>query len=430
MKNRSNSFVLALLLLLGSADMTLAQISGVQPERCASTHSDSVRLAKNPALLNMRIKSEQAIQQQIHLNRSNLRTSADEIITIPVVVHIIHNQEDGQIGGANSANITEEQVQSQIDVLNEDYGNTSGYRGFYTDSLAVDTKIRFKLVTVLRTYNAKTQFSPITDADELATISPAWITNRYLNIWVCRLTNLYLGTSQFPVVTATTDKTAGLATSENEEIDALTDGLIIDSRYFGRDAPTITTTIYNLGRTTTHEVGHWLGLIHIWGDRNCGTDYCDDTPTAYTKNETTDVTCTPVFSQCRGTTTTRNMIENYMDYSPDACMSIFTNDQKERMHAVLALSPRRAKLVEYSKITTTEVMVDIFPNPVSSTLSANIFTPDFDVYTVSVFDQKGQKVVADMANRTFLNVTNFPSGLYFYKVSTAKQTVTKRFVVR
>jgi hypothetical protein len=124
------------------------------------------------------------------------------------------------------------------------------------------------------------------------------------------------------------------------------------------------------------------------------------------------------------------MIENYMDYSPDACMSIFTNDQKERMHAVLALSPRRAKLVEYSKITGDEVLVEIYPNPVNKILSANIFTPNFDVYTVSVYNQKGQKVVADVANRTNLDVTTFPSGLYFYKVTTASQTITKRFVVR
>lgn len=429
MKNRSSSILLGLLLVLGSSELVSAQLSGTLPERCASTQRDSVRLAKNPALLNLRLRSEEAIEQHINSNKASLRTSADEIITIPVVVHVVHNQTDGKVGGATNVNISDEQIQSQIDVLNEDYGNASGYKGFYTDSLAVDTKIRFKLVTILRTYNVKAQFSPISDADDLAAISPAWVTNRYLNIWVCRLTDRYLGTSQFPVVTEINDKTNGLATSENEETDALTDGLIIDSRYFGRNSSAITSSIYNLGRTTTHEVGHWLGLIHIWGDRNCGTDYCNDTPTAYTKNETTDLSCSPVYSQCRSTVT-RNMIENYMDYSPDACMSIFTNDQKERMHAVLALSPRRAKLVEYSKITGDKVLVDIYPNPVHKILSANIFTPNFDVYTVSVYNQKGQKVVADVANRTNLDVTAFPSGLYFYRVTTATQTITKRFVVR
>ncbi|MEO6283866.1 MAG: T9SS type A sorting domain-containing protein [Dyadobacter sp.] len=429
MKNRSSSLLLGLLLTLGSAELVSAQLFGTLPERCASTQRDSVRLAKNPSLVNLRSRSEEVIERHIHANRVNLRTSADELITIPVVVHVVHNQTDRAVGGASNVNISEEQIQSQIDVLNEDYGNTSGYKGFYTDSLSVDTKIRFKLVTVLRTFNVKTQFSPITDADDLAEISPAWSTNRYLNIWVCRLSDRYLGTSQFPVVTEITDRTSGLATSENEETDALTDGLIIDSRYFGRNSSAITSSIYNLGRTTTHEVGHWLGLIHIWGDRNCGTDYCNDTPTAFTKNETTDLTCAPVYSQCR-TAITRNMIENYMDYSPDACMSIFTNDQKERMHAVLALSPRRVKLVEFSKITGDKLLVDIYPNPVHETLFANIFTPNFEIYTVGVFNQKGQQIVPDMTNRTNLNVTSFPSGLYFYNVTTATQTITKRFVVR
>lgn len=425
MKNRRSSLLLAGLLLVSA--LGRAQDSLVT--RCASTERDSVRLLKNPSLRNLRMQSEQAIQDYV---RSNVaaRTSASEVITIPVVVHVVHNRADQVVGGAGNGNISDAQIQSQIDVLNEDYGNTSGYKGFYTDSLGVDTGIRFKLVSVVRTYNATSQFSPITDADDLANISPAWFTNRYLNIWVTRLNDRYLGTSQFPVVTELNDRTAGLATSENGETDALTDGVIIDFRYFGRNSDVITSRIYNLGRTTTHEVGHWLGLIHIWGDATCGTDYCDDTPTANTKNETTDVSCSPVYSQCRGTLVTRNMIENYMDYSPDVCMSIFTNDQKERMHAVLALSPRRAKMVEYSKFSTTDLLVEIYPNPVRETLTANVFTPNFENYTVSVFNQKGQKVTEDTVNRSYLNVKNFPSGLYYYKVTTANKTITKRFVVR
>ncbi|WP_225865855.1 M43 family zinc metalloprotease [Dyadobacter aurulentus] len=421
--------MITLLLMMGTVSLSVAQVSESTLIRCASTEQDSLRISKNPALFKLRQQSEAVIQQYISRSRVNKRTNADEIVTIPVVVHVIHSEEGRSMGGAGNANITDAQVNSQIEVLNEDYSNTSGYKGFYTDSLGVDTGIRFKLVTIVRTYNSKSQFSPITDGDDLAEISPAWSTNRYLNIWVCRLNDRYLGTSQFPVVTEINNRTQGLATSEDEEQDALTDGVIIDFRYFGRNAEAITSRIYNLGRTTTHEVGHWLGLIHIWGDRNCGTDHCEDTPPAYTKNETTDIECTPVFSDCRGVNT-RNMIENYMDYSPDACMSVFTNDQMERMHAVLELSPRRAKLVEFSKITTDELLVDIYPNPVQETLFSSIFTPNFEVFTVSVFNQRGQKVIQDKLNRTSLNVKNLPSGLYFYKVETASKTLTRKFYVR
>jgi len=111
-------------------------------------------------------------------------------------------------------------------------------------------------------------------------------------------------------------------------------------------------------------------------------------------------------------------------------MSIFTNDQKERMQAVLALSPRRAKMVEYSQVSTKDLLVEVYPNPVRETLTTNVFTPNFENYTVSVYNQKGQKVTEDAVNRTYLNVKNFPSGLYYYKVTTANQTITKRFVVR
>ena len=429
MTNLSSKHLLIFLLIVISKTFVLAQDSDALLKRCASTELDELTISKYPALQNLRAKSEEAIQQRIKANRTSLRTNADEIITIPVVVHVVHSKEDNTVGGQGNANITDAQIQSQIDVLNEDYGNASGYKGFYTDSLGVDTGIRFKLVTVVRTLNEKEQFSPITDADELAKISPAWLTNRYLNIWVCRLSDRYLGTSQFPVVTELNDLTAGLSTAEDEALRSLTDGVIIDFRYFGRNSPAITSSVYNLGRTTTHEVGHWLGLIHIWGDRNCGTDHCEDTPTAFTKNETTDISCTPVFSDCRGVRT-RNMIENYMDYSPDVCMSVFTNDQKERMHAVLELSPRRAKLVEFSKITGEDLLVELYPNPVSETLTANVFTPNFQLFTVEVINQRGQRMISGATNMSYLEVSKFPSGLYYYKVSSGGQTVTKRFVVR
>lgn len=429
MTNLSSRLLLIFLLIVISKTFVLAQDSDALLKRCASTELDELTISKYPALQNLRAKSEEAIQKRIKANRTSLRTNADEIITIPVVVHVVHSKEDNTVGGQGNASITDAQIQSQIDVLNEDYGNASGYKGFYTDSLGVDTGIRFKLVTVVRTLNDKEQFSPITDADELAKISPAWLTNRYLNIWVCRLSDRYLGTSQFPVVTELNDLTAGLSTAEDEALRSLTDGVIIDFRYFGRNSPAITSSVYNLGRTTTHEVGHWLGLIHIWGDRNCGTDHCEDTPTAFTKNETTDISCTPVFSDCRGVRT-RNMIENYMDYSPDVCMSVFTNDQKERMHAVLELSPRRAKLVEFSKITGEDLLVELYPNPVSETLTANVFTPNFQLFTVEVINQRGQRMIFGATNMSYLEVSKFPSGLYYYKVSSGGQTVTKRFVVR
>ena len=396
--------------------------------RCVTTERDSIKFLKNPALLKRRQDSEKIIQNYIRSN-SVSRVSADVIVTIPVVVHVVHNQEDNKIGGANNSNISDEQIQSQIDVLNEDYSNQSGYKGFYTDSLAVDTGIRFKLVNIIRTYNSENQFNPLTDDKLLATLSPPWLTNRYLNIWVCRLSNRYLGVSQFPTVTEINDLTQGLSTTDDDEDGPITDGVIIDSRYFGRNSPGITSTIYDLGRTTTHEIGHWLGLYHIWGLTTCGTDYCDDTPRAENANETTDTSCRPKYSAC-DVEVSRNMIENYMDYSPDVCMSIFTGDQKNRMHAALALSPRRASLVEYAKRTDNEMSVEIYPNPASEYLNANIYTPDYKVFSVSIFNASGIKMTDEVKNWTYINIKKYPAGLYFLRVSTDTDIITKRFLIR
>ena len=429
MKNLNSKIFLLLATCFFLAHMAKAQNGDTAIIRCVTTQRDSVQILKNPALLKLRQNSEQAIQQYIRSNKSSLRVAADDIITIPVVVHVIHDQVTNKIGGESNANISNEQVQSQIDVLNEDYSNTSGYKGFYTDSLGNDTGIRFKLVTVIRKYSTHGQFSPISDADVLASISPPWFTNRFLNIWVCSLSSRYLGSSQFPTVSEVTSQTSGLSTSDEDENYQLTDGVIIDYRYFGRNSPAITSTLYNLGRTTTHEIGHWLGLIHIWGDRYCGTDYCDDTPRAEDANQTTDVLCTPKFSNCGGVRS-RNMIENYMDYSPDLCMSVFTSDQKARMQAVLALSPRRAKMVEYSKRTDKAVTVDLYPNPVSESLNANVYTPDYKVFSVTIFNSAGMRMTDDIPNWTNIDVKNYPSGIYFLQVSTDTEMVTKRFLVR
>ena len=131
MKNRSNRFLALLLMVLGTAAISIAQVPEAELTRCASTERDSLRILKNPALLRLRQHSEELIQNQVRLRKAS-RINADEIITIPVVVHLIHGQENQRIGGANNANITEAQVASQIEVLNEDYGNASGYKGFYT----------------------------------------------------------------------------------------------------------------------------------------------------------------------------------------------------------------------------------------------------------------------------------------------------------
>ncbi len=273
-----------------------------------------------------------------------LKPVADQIYRIPVIVHVVHNGESIGFG----ANILETQVQSQIEVLNEDFRRLSGTRGF--NSSGVDTHIEFYLA--LTDPNGDTLVEPGIDRiDGGLPIWPTgiastvntflkpntfWDPNRYFNIWTVNFGGFVgrnlLGYAQFP-------SGSGLAGLNSDEGPAETDGVVVGYKYFGSadkgNFPNLNTT-YNLGRTCTHEVGHWLGLRHIWGDGDCSVDdFCVDTPSSDEPN----YSCSE-HTSCGS----RDMIENYMDYTQDQCMSLFTQNQKERMVQVLLNSPRRKTL--------------------------------------------------------------------------------------
>jgi hypothetical protein len=129
-------------------------------------------------------------------------------------------------------------------------------------------------------------------------------------LWVCTIGGGILGYAQFP----------GGASA--------TDGVVIDSKYFGTTGTA--TAPFNLGRTATHEIGHWMNLRHIWGDANCGSDLVSDTPTHNTANYGTPVY--PHYSTCTGTPIEMTM--NYMDYTDDNAMYMFSTGQKSRMLAI------------------------------------------------------------------------------------------------
>ncbi|HEV7349633.1 M43 family zinc metalloprotease [Telluribacter sp.] len=408
-----------------------AQVPNILQDKCGAQERFTRRSQANPALLQNRIKTEAAIAAFMRTNGNRGRRATDEVIKIPVVVHVIHDQEDpNAIGGINNPNISIDQIQSQITVLNEDFRKKEGTPGFNNNPLGVDTGIEFYLEGVTRTkYTEKTSFDPYADDQLLANLA-YWPSDKYLNIWVCRFSsNTFLGIAQFPSVTGV----EGLDNSNEEFIK--TDGVIIDFRFFGRRTGAITSRIYNQGRTTTHEVGHWLGLIHTWGDVDCGTDYCDDTPP--TKEANFSTRCTEKFSNCYGITT-RNMIENYMDYSPDSCMNIFTRCQADRMRAVLAVSPRRARLVENASIgipgQSDQLVVSLFPNPVYAELQANVQFPNNHDLNLTIYDTRGVIIeqitfLQAWSRRVFIDVSNYKPGVYFLKTLVNQESVVSRFVV-
>lgn len=256
-----------------------------------------VTLQRNEALLN------RIVEQNIG------ESSAQTVIVIPVVVHVVWN--------TAAQNISEQMITSQIRVLNEDFRKMAGTPGWNNDPVGADTRIEFRLATVdpngnphtgiNRVQTSVTSWNYQTQNAQLKATS-YWDSNRYLNIWTANLSGGILGYAQFP--------------GGNQ----LTDGVVILYSAFGYNSP---AAPYNLGRTTTHEVGHWINLRHTWGDGDCTVDDgVDDTPLCSGQYFSSVPTC-PKPTQCGFV----RQIENYMDYSDDGCMNIYTNGQSVRMNA-------------------------------------------------------------------------------------------------
>lgn len=415
----------------------------VNAQRCSAVQYDSMLAKRYPFWSLKRKMLEDSIQTYLRSPfHRNARTSAIcEKIRIPIVVHVVHNNATGTIGGRDNANISDDQIKEQIRVLNEDYRRKTGTRGFNVNMVGADTGIEFYLASkdpngkattgiTRHYYTQKTSFDVFSDDQLLAEISTKdgeWPTDRYLNIWVARFSNNYLGIAQFPSVTGI----AGLDNSS--ELQERTDGVFIDFRVFGIGSA-VTSRLYNLGRTTTHEIGHWLGLIHTWGDTNCGDDYCADTPQCENGNQTTN--CGPVFSNCGGVRT-RNMTENYLDYSPDSCMNVFTKNQAERMLAVIEKSPRRNRLVKYWCADLPfgdNLSVELSPNPAADLVNIKVIQKEFGTFEVEVFSLTGQ-LVSQNQYKDYPSwiieypTTSLPPGSYIVRVKTKDETVTKRLVI-
>lgn len=310
--------------------------------RCAShehllARQASGKAASDEAFENWLAPKIQEIKKQRELGR------LPSIVRIPVVVHVIHN---GDAVGTGE-NIADGQVLSQITVLNQDFRRLSGTPGF---GAGVDTTIEFCMATVDPNGNPTTGIdrrnlgvAAFDQAGVETNMKPntIWDPTKYFNMWTAAFTgdlNGVLGYAQFP----TGSGLPGMPTEDCVAGEASTDGLIMGYGYFGSrtifPGGNYGDTTYDKGRTATHEIGHMFGLRHIWGDATCGDDFCADTPPAHTSN----FGC-PVVTDCNNAG--NEQVQNYMDYTDDSCMSIFTQNQKDRMLAVLQNSARRDDLL-------------------------------------------------------------------------------------
>jgi hypothetical protein len=242
-------------------------------------------------------------------------TPYNGVVTIPVIVHVLYN--------TTQENISDAQIASQIAVLNEDFRKTnSDYPLTPSEfsNLVTDSEVQFVLVKTNRKSTTKTSWGTnnsmkYTSQGGIDAENPS----KNLNIWVCNIGGGILGYAQFPGGSAATD------------------GVVIGPNYFGRVG--YLSVPFNKGRTATHEVGHWLNLRHIWGDGRCqADDYVVDTPSSDAPNygcpNYPTVNCN-----------SNDMTMNYMDYTDDSCMFMFTTGQKTRMRALFAAGGVRQSFV-------------------------------------------------------------------------------------
>lgn len=345
--------IINILILISSKGMILGQElmekQRVRPLRCG--HSLLIEQLQKDSVA---YKQYQELRQRRNGGMTNdgvTPETVDSLIRIPVVFHVMHRPEDTVVG--QESNISDEQIQAQMLALNYDFRRKAGTRGFNTHPAGADIRIEFVLAGrdpsgashkgINRVPYALSNAHPYGSLD-LKDLS-RWPADRYLNIWVVgQITLGILGYSYLPAMLV-------------GDPDLLRkDGIVLGSRMVGSvdfkpgGKALNLHEIYAYGRTLTHEMGHYLDLYHTWGDGDCSVDDdVEDTPNCsgqlFGCPTTAPVDCPPAPPR---------MIANYMDYTDDRCMNIFTLGQKARMRASLtSMYPWRASLTSQANLLAT-----------------------------------------------------------------------------
>lgn len=380
---------------------------------------------------------------------------ASVVYTIPIIFHIIHT---GQAVGSGQ-NLSATRINQQIARLNLDYRKTNtDFSTYLTQasfvSAAADMEINFCAATKdpngvtlaepgLERLNATTLGWPTPPYSSSSgslegTIKPAsiWDPNLYFNVWVTAFNDGTLGYAQFPTIPSGTlpiTDMVGFGGTAN------TDGVVLDYLSTGNSSGP-----YNLGRTLTHEAGHWLGLRHINGDSSCGNDFVTDTPAQNSLSGTCPSSAgATVSSGCAASPNPPGrMYQNYMDYSDDKCMVAFTAGQKARMQAVMANCARRNSLnssnvcgpVSVNEISQN-LQVSLFPNPSNGELNVTVELLNTEDISISVINTLGQTVkeVSQLHSNggiVKLDLSANMKGVYFVTVKTKSGSKTKRFILQ
>jgi len=424
--------------------------------KCMTTPLVEKELINNPDYAKGRAN---AISQNTAWIKAN--SSAKETINIPVVVHVIHKSIYTQIGQGN--NISNEQIEDAIRVLNEDYSKTNPEfpnppRSTFVN-YAGTANMKFCLATtdpdgnptngITRTPTTKNSFDADTEGDDMKQNSTsgkdAWTPSKYLNIWVCNLTNsggggMTLGYAYLPGLTGW---------------QVWKDGLVIDFQYFGTiDAASSSSD----GRTATHEIGHYLGLNHTFSESNWPSYTCldaqgnaqccdrdegnvDDTPATdgiywgSVNSSTNNNTCNDLSYSNVFNTDVLDMDENFMAYSTNSWM--FTTDQVNVMNATLNGYRLSLKNSTVSMNCTGSIgtginnyqleNLHIYPNPTLGKL--NITSAD-KINSLSITNIIGKQILfTENFTANTIDISSFENGVYFININTDKGTHIEKIIL-
>ena len=394
---------------------------------CLSSEYLAKQVAEDASFNNKMADIEKFIQFSTGTSNtilSTARAGAEMIIKIPVVVHVVYYKQD--------QNISDEQIKSGIEALNRDF-RKNNYDTVNTPArfknVAADVQIEFYLATadprgrsttgIVRKQTSVADFN-MDDKIKFSSHggSDAWDSKSYLNIWVGTLRNL-LGYSSSP----------GSEPSK--------DGIVISNKAFG----TINVQgQYNMGRTAVHEAGHWLGLKHTWGDTYCGDDFVDDTP----KQGGYTMGCPTSFRTSCSNGDLGDMYMNFMDFTDDACMSLFTVGQKNRMRSLFNDGGPRFSLLlskgldepwlAESPLPVPEEVpqkteIKIFPNPAVNELTL-ILSENWVGKEVRIQGLTGvvlQRIRISSVN-TKISIGGFTPGVYIITGEASGEKIRNKFI--
>lgn len=384
-------------------------IQQANAQSCSTFSYQQEQLKSDPSLAGKVNAVETFINRYIATNlNSTTGRNEGSVIKIPVVVHILYHTSSEKIG--------DELVNSQIEMLNRCFRHRNAdsvNTPLIFKSLAADCEIEFQLAKsdsrgrytsgIIRKYtpvakwgmNDKMKFNAEMGDD-------AWDSKSYLNIWVCRL-----------------DKLAGYSSFPGSDFSK--DGVVLDFGAFG----VTSNTGYGMGKTAVHEVGHWLGLKHLWGDANCGDDGVDDTPkqASYTSGcpTTVRITC--------GNGPNGDMYMNYMDFTRDDCTNLFTKGQKARLRTLFEAGGARNSILMSKGLNQPLIFESplpeadpqwlhpqLYPNPANSQINIDLsYDSRWIGKTIQVTNLQGQIVmhVAITSKIQQIDINKLQAGIYF-----------------